>query len=203
MSWWTEYAPFITGAATITGALIGASVTYFLVIKRQTVFFVRSRSEDLTSPLHQNLQRISHKVGETEVLNLNRGMVYVSSRGNTSIKDFKFEITIQGMHDLVHAQVSSELNQLSSDVRVACRKSRTTTPADVIGVSLPFLNPNESFIVSVFFDGETVDCEVSFRMPDVRGIFLRVTDARGITPQVLDSTNVMYLLARLLGKSVF
>jgi hypothetical protein len=191
-SWWIAYAPFVTVAGPIVGALIGAGVTYLLVIKRKTVLFVKSPSEDLTLPLHQNLQRISHKIDDREVLNLNRGMIHVLMRGNTSIDNFKFEIIIRGVHDFVLSQVTSLSDQLSNGVKFDYRKIRTAKPADVIAVSLPFLNPKEGLTVSVFFDNETVDCEVDFRMPDVRADFLRVRDARGITPQVLETINTVY-----------
>ena len=62
-------------------------------------------------------------------------------------------------------------NQLSNDVTFACRAVQLPGPANGIVVSVAFLNPKESFIVSEFVDGEPVDCEVDFRMPDVRGVF--------------------------------
>lgn len=159
----TAYLPLITIFGPIIGAIIGAGVTYFLVIKRKRVTFWLAHSEDLTTLLRSHRRIISIKVDDKDVRTLNRTKVAVKNTGNTTIAGLTFQVVILGEHGFVAPEVSA------GDVKLeqAIQTELTKGPDPYVVVTVPFLNPKEAFEVQIFFDGKTGDCEVHCRMEDV------------------------------------
>ena len=62
MSEISPYLPLITILGPIIGALIGAAITYFVVVKHKRVIFYVSATEDLTQGLRQHLTTGLHPV---------------------------------------------------------------------------------------------------------------------------------------------
>jgi hypothetical protein len=98
--------PLAPVIGAIVGGLIGACVTYRLVVKRKALAFRISESEDLTLALRQHHKFIAFKLGDKEMLNLNRSSVVVRNAGNVSIGNVAFAVGINGNHDVALAEVS-------------------------------------------------------------------------------------------------
>lgn len=161
------YLPLIAVAGPIIGALIGAGVTYYVVVKRKVVSFWIEDSEDLTLPLRQEQEHIIFKVGSVELLNLNRGMVHVVNNGNTPIPDFAFEIMISGGRAIILPKVTAS-NELLRSAVIVDGISLNGGPDTRLKVLVPFLNSGERFSLAVFFDSSTERLKVHCRIADVR-----------------------------------
>jgi hypothetical protein len=154
--------------ATIIGAVIGAAVTYFLVVKRRRLVFWVAPSEDLTSSLRSHHNRITVTVGGQGFFNLNRGTIYVENIGNTSIDPFAFDVEIPGKHEGYLAELVGGEPQLREAISITTdQPPPTMNPALHVQLS-SFFNPKESFKLAVFFDGDAVDCTIQCRVADVK-----------------------------------
>lgn len=87
------YFPLIAIVGPIAGALIGAAITYFFVVKRKRVTFYISPTEDLMQGLRQHLATAVLRLDNRDVLELNRATVTVKNNGNASIKEFDLSST--------------------------------------------------------------------------------------------------------------
>jgi hypothetical protein len=162
----------IQPVAAIIGAVITATtaalVTYVLVVKRKSLGFWVTKTEDLTSSLRRHHQQIVVSVGGQGFLNLNRANVLIKNTGNTSIGDFKFDIQIPGEHHGYLSNVSVENNELREAITITSdQPARTLDPTLHVNVA-SFLNAGESFRISMFFDGTPDQCEVRCRIADVK-----------------------------------
>jgi hypothetical protein len=195
--WWTNtIGPAAPIVGAIAGAIIGAVVTLYFVLKRKRVAFYVTPSEDITIPLQQHKRHIGFKLGDRELLNLNRGSVLVVNRGNTAIQDFTFDIVINGDHQFAAAELNSDDVKLVNAVKIVDRESKQ--PYDpIFHVSIPFLNPGESFEVVLFFDGTTNDCQVYCRMEDMKFKVVRAQKS-----DVLDLLGSTSIKIGLLGLSL-
>jgi hypothetical protein len=158
-------APII---GAIMGALITAAITYFLVVKRKSLGFWISESEDLTRLLRQHHQQIVVSVGQQGFFNLNRATVLVKNTGNVSIEGFNFDIEIPGEHKGYLADMLVDDEDLRKSITFSTdQPPPTSNPTLHVKVG-GFLNPRESFKVGIFFDDATVNCKVRCRIADVK-----------------------------------
>lgn len=158
-------APII---GAIIGAMIAAAVTYYLVVKRKSLGFWVTKTEDLTSSLQRHHQQIVVSVGGQGFLNLNRASVLIKNTGNTSIGDFKFDIQIPGEHQGYLSDVVAADSELRDAITITSDQPvRTIDPTLHVNVA-SFLNAGESFKISMFFDGTPTHCEVRCRIADVK-----------------------------------
>jgi hypothetical protein len=156
--------PLAPVIGAIVGGLIGAFVTYRLVVKRKALAFRIGESEDLTLALRQRHQFMAFRIGDKEMLNLNRSSVLVRNAGNVSIANVAFVVVIDGRHSVSLAEASGGNLDLRREITIE-QKGYNIDPA--FNVSLPYLNAKESFEVELYFDGVTSKCEVYCRMEDV------------------------------------
>jgi hypothetical protein len=84
-----QYEPLVAIVSPIIGALIGAAVTYYFVVKRKRVTFYVGRSEDLTLRLRQHQSFVVFKLNNKEVSNLNRAIIESCETSNFL---FKFQV---------------------------------------------------------------------------------------------------------------
>jgi hypothetical protein len=158
-------APII---GAVIGAMIAAAVTYYLVVKRKSLGFWITKTEDLTSSLQRHHQQIVVSVGGQGFLNLNRASVLIKNTGNTSIGDFKFDIHIPGEHQGYLSNVVVADNDLRDAITITSEQpARTVGPSLHVNVA-SFLNAGELFKISMFFDGAPTNCEVRCRIADVK-----------------------------------
>jgi hypothetical protein len=157
--------PLAPVIGAIVGGLIGAFVTYRLVVKRKALAFRVSESEDLTLALRQHHHFIAFRIGDKEMLNLNRASVLVKNVGNVSIANVAFVVVINGNHSVSLAEASGGSIELRREVKIE-QVGEKYDP--VFNVTLPYLNPKESFEVELTFDGVTSECDAYCRMEDVK-----------------------------------
>lgn len=92
--------PIAPVIGALFGALITAAVTWRFVVKRQSVGFWVTPTEDITSSLRAKYRNIVFKVNNKEMLNLNKSIITVKNTGNTSIKHFSFDFVVPGEHSV-------------------------------------------------------------------------------------------------------
>lgn len=176
-------APII---GAIVGAAIAAAVTYYLVVKRKAVTSVINDTEDLTSALGGHGQLMTVKIGNREVARLMKGGVIIRNSGNSPVKDMSFEIDLDGSPGFwlsVFGEGSDELKKAIT-IEQGQASGRGGPPRKPVKVSVPFLNPKESFGIDVFFDGwNTPECTVSCRMEDV---YVKTRKASAVRDLVLE-----------------
>ena len=161
-----EYAPFITIFGPIVGAIIGALVTYFVVVKRKKLVFWIGETEEITEPVRREHERIKFKIGDIEVDNLNRAVIEVRNRGNGLIGNLDFEIEFEGPSEYAIVAASAKNQRLQQAIQI--QKIEQAIPVSTsFNVKLPFLNPHEEFELVVLFDGEKRECKVHCRIEDV------------------------------------
>jgi hypothetical protein len=162
-----KYFPLVTIFGPIIGAIIGALVTYFVVVKRKTVTFWISKSDDLTLPLRQEHDLIVFKIGERAMPNLNMARIHVKNTGNTPIKDFGFDIEIPGSHPHYLAKTIVDDRKIKESISIDWDDPAKPTGPQ-FHVKMPFLNYRNDFKVAVYFDGTTSECNVHCWLEDVR-----------------------------------
>ncbi len=148
-SGWASYAPFITVFGPIIGALIGAAVTYFLVVKRKKVQFSVIESEDITLPVQREQRNIVFKIGDREMLNLNRASIFVKNAGNSTIENFDFKIEIPGDHGHTLTDKITKDEHLRRGIDVEPIKQAIPL-SSAFQVKVPFFNAKEMFEIVVF-----------------------------------------------------
>jgi hypothetical protein len=156
--------PLAPVIGAIFGALIGAFVTYRLVVKRKALMFRISETEDLTLALRAHHQFIAFRIGDKEMLNLNRCLVYVRNVGNVSIANVTFAVVIKGKHPVCLADSAGGSVDLRREVKIEQAGDHIHP---VFNVSVPYLNAKESFEVELYFEGPTSKCDVRCRLEDV------------------------------------
>lgn len=146
------------------GALIGAFVTYRVVVKRKALTFRISETEDLTLALRAHHQFIAFRIGDKEMLNLNRASVSVRNVGNVSISNVVFVVAIKGTHPVSLAEAVGGSVDLRREVKIEQIGDRIDPR---FTVSLPYLNAKESFEIELYFEGDASNCDVRCRLEDV------------------------------------
>jgi hypothetical protein len=182
-------APII---GAMLAAVIGAAVTYFLVVKRKTLGFWVTPAEDLSAGLRGHGRQIVVSVDGQGFLNLNRATVVVKNTGNESISGIRFDIEVPGEHRGYLADVIVDSVELRKEITIATdHPPLTNSPIFHVNVAT-FPNPKESFKIAVFYDGEVSNCVVRSRIADVRSrvkegepaqfsvlLYLTLQEARG------------------------
>jgi len=152
----------------LLSASIGGAITFLFVVKRRSVAFSIAKSEDLTLPLRREHPHIVFIIGDLEMLNLNRGSVRVRNDGNATLKDLEFTIEIPYFRGKFISDKLANNAKLSQSVALCASTGKDNGANSRLEVSVPFLNPKESFEVVIHFEGVTKDFEVHCRMEDVR-----------------------------------
>jgi hypothetical protein len=164
---WVKYAPFVTFFGPIIGALIGAAITYYVVVARKQLTFWVTESEDVTAPLKRQYRDISFNVSGRQFATLNRSSVFVKSTGNRSTGELKFDIEMPGEHIEYLADIETDDGELKRAIKVSWVEPRQTVdPRFNVTVS-PFMKPKESFKILLYFDGVAENCLVHCRLDDV------------------------------------
>ena len=158
-------APIIS--AMITG-IITIAITYFFIMKRKSVGFRVSPTEDLTRSLQGQHRQIVVSVDGQPFLNLNRGTVRVKNTGNVSVEGLQFDIEIPGEHHGYLADAIEGDPQLRKAITITTDQPPITCNP-TFHVNVPtFINPKETFGIAVFFDNELVNFNVRCRVADVK-----------------------------------
>lgn len=157
-------------AIAIFGPIIAAVIT-LLVTRRwqksKQITFRIGQSEDLTLPLKQSQQGVIVEIGHYRGFDLNRGVLGVKNSGHATVKNFRFQVTIPGEHDLSLAEVRAANHKLREAIQISRESGRAVTYNPVFNVTVPFFNPGEVFELLLFFDKMTVGVDVSCRMEEV------------------------------------
>jgi len=160
------YLPLVAILGPILGALIGALVTYRFVVKRKRVNFFIHHTEDLTLPLQQQQSMVVFRVGNSEVLNLNRALILIKNTGNTAISNFEFDVEVPNQHSMCIAESFSENRKLAGAIDISRDETRGGyNPTFTIKV--PFFNAKERFSIRLFFDNTSDEVAIHCRMEDV------------------------------------
>jgi hypothetical protein len=162
-----DFGPLSPILAALASAIITALVTYYVVAQRRAVTFWISKSDDLTLPLRKHHRHIVFKIGDVEMLNLNRAFVSVKNRGNVAIKDFAFDIEVPGQHENVWLETTIKDDKLKHALKSVPVKKNDPDRSE-LAVSAEFLNPREVLSFVVFFDNTTDDCNVHCRLENTR-----------------------------------
>ncbi len=185
-----NWLPAIAIVGPIAAAIITALVTRHFR-ERKRVSFIVARTEDLTQPLWRTNNKIVIIINDQGVLNLNRSVTYVTNTGNVSIKDFECELRFDGQRSILGQEAKVSSDALRNAVQIEIDKS-AARQMSVIRVKLPFLNPKETFGISILFDNTPVNCEVSFRMD---GVHHSVSSSQRITafgPELIEALLGLY-----------
>jgi hypothetical protein len=180
---WRDWLPAIAIAGPILAALITLLASRHFREKKELTF-VLLRSEDLAQPLRRYRDKVSFKINEVEVTEFNRGLVWVGNSGNKEIKEPSFQIRIAGSHQLRIIEVRSDDGQLKNAVQTVWGREGND---DVVRIAAPFLNPGERFRVLIFFDGPTVDCDVSCRVEGVNVRIRRNNAGTAFAPETVEA----------------
>jgi hypothetical protein len=160
-AFWQTIGPLSPIIGGVLGAAIGAIITYVVVVKRKAVVIRIAASEDITRPLLGENDFMIFKIGDRELLNLNRAEISVRNTGSAAIKDFTFEIAVPGSPKNCIAKVATQNDNVGHAVEV---KRKGTA---IFDVAMPFFNAKESYVIAVFFDGKVEHCKVRCRIEDV------------------------------------
>lgn len=182
--------------ATLITALLSAGIALFITQKRQRVDFFVGATEDLTLALRRNRPNVSVKVDDKELLNLNRAIVAVRSSGNDVIKDFVFEIRVEGKHDFFVADIRSQRVELKNSCAL---QQRHDTKADAAIVTVPFLNPKEAFSVTILVEGVSHKLDVRFRMAGVKARW-KLSPSSAFGPELIAALARQNIIFELLSR---
>src|SRR5262245_28710674 len=152
-----DFGPLSPILAALVGATITFFVTYFVVTQRRALSFFISNTEDLTLPLQKHNRHVVLRVGDAEMLNLNRAFISVRNRGNVAIKDLLFEIEVPGAHDHAWLELTTKDERLRNAFKIQQRQEGSREWK--FEVSAEFLNPKEFIRFVIFFDSVSDDCK--------------------------------------------
>src|ERR1700704_2657399 len=183
-----DFFPFVA----ILGPILGAVVGFLLARRsreRRVASFVIARTEDLMLPLRRNQPDISLKVGAREFLSFNRSAVFVRNQGNAVIENFSCDILIPGDH----AELIVDLSRIPTKVVETVNHTWfKTAEGDTLRLTMPFLNPKESFSVRIFFDGVSAEAAVLFRMQGVQYVLNRTERITAFGPELIGAMLALY-----------
>jgi hypothetical protein len=102
----------------IFAAIIGIVAGRFYR-ERKRVTFTIGNSEDLTLPLQQQAHGgVTFKFAGEDWVNLNRATVVVRNTGNTSIKDFRFDVVIPNRHNHYQAAIGQTSPEILQNIKI-------------------------------------------------------------------------------------
>jgi hypothetical protein len=159
-----DFGPISPLIGALIGAL-GATLLFVLGRERKRVVFFVEAAEDLTLALRKHHTIVALRIGDQEVLNLNRAAVQVRNTGNSAIQKFAFDIVVPGVHKLAIAEKSAEDAKLADAIIIQHDDTAFDT---TFQVSIPFFNKKERFEVFVLFDGKADEVKVHCRMENLR-----------------------------------
>jgi hypothetical protein len=156
------YIPLVTVFGPIVGALIGALVTYGIVVKRKRlVIHVREPwwSSDPSSPESSRLHR-------NEELAEQRSEITVRNLGNATIEDVIFDAVHPGTTEAPTAWGHSRDKQLAYSAETEWIVSEDGNAT--LRCKVPFLNPGEFLRIGLGWQGTGDDLEIFCRMKEVK-----------------------------------
>jgi len=157
-------APII---GAIVGALITAVVGYFILAKRKRLTLWISDTDDITAPLRRHHREILFRIGQDDLVKLNRSRITVKNSGNTALGMFTFDVKLPGDHQHYYGDLAPEDAGFRDNVVIEWPQPRIMEdPVLTVKVS-PFLNARETFSITTYFDGDTEPVEVRCRIEDV------------------------------------
>lgn len=190
-----DWLPLITILGPILAALLTLAATRYFRERRRLEFLI-VRTEDLTLPLRRSNEHISFKIDDVELTNFNRALIFVRNKGNASITAPKFQVKIPGVHNYHLFDITAKDARLQELIKAHWDSK---TEAIMLDVTVPFLNPKDTFRIAAFFDGETVACEILFRMEGVSSVFKRNNTITAFAPEALNSMLNAYERIPIIG----
>ena len=160
---WGAVVAIILGAVI---GVIGTLVVEYFRKDRPRVRFVVTEPEDLANALRSHSSSFEVKINNMSAHTLIAAGVSVQNIGNVVLRDLKFDLIIPGNHSIMQAQALSSSAQLTSAVGIAFQPGAPQTNP-VFNISVPFLNREETFKITTFFDEPLQTCVVECRMPGV------------------------------------
>jgi hypothetical protein len=161
-----QIGPLAPIIGAIVGAVIASLVTYFVVVRRKSASFSIRSSTDLTRAIRRLHRNISVKIGDKEFPNLHQNALDVRNTGNSTIKDFSFQVMLSGVFIAYFAEIETNDIRLRQDITLTDEGHSGVDP--VFNVQVPFLNVKERFRLVIFYSGQPSPCEVICRMEDLR-----------------------------------
>jgi hypothetical protein len=165
-----SHGDLLVAAATILGAILGVAGAYLVEYfrkERLAVRFALTSPEDLARALRERGNSFEVKVNDFSTQQLIAAGVTVKNTGNTTITDLTFDLIIPGPHRLALAEVITDNVKLKSAVSIDF--DRVLPPKDpLFKISVPFLDPRETFKITTFSDGPENICTVACRLPGVK-----------------------------------
>jgi hypothetical protein len=191
---------WVTATATIMAAIIGIVGGIFIGRigrERRTIRFVLATPEDLAQGLRAQGSSFEVKLNNTTTQELIVAGVTVENIGNVVINDLAFDLVIPGKHSLAQAQANGDNKKLVSDVNINFKQGLPQTDPPFV-VSVPYINPGESFKISAYFDGPPQRCTVACRLPGVK-IMTETEEAierkKLLLASLLDSSNIQGIIS--------
>ena len=160
---------WITAIASIVAAIIAVILTYIFEgfrRGRSSLRFVVHNAQDLTRALRSHGKSFEVKFNDAAIQQLILRTITVQNAGNTIIEDVRFEIVIDGRHQLALAEAASKNLQLRSDITIESDDGPFQIDP-IFKISMPYLNAKESFEIKLFHDGKIEQCFVHCRLPGV------------------------------------
>jgi hypothetical protein len=147
---------------SITSALIGAAVTYFVVVQRKKLeFTILEPWRQGTHPSLGPRERPSEEIGDQET------ELTVHCRGNRTIKDVMFEVVPDGKVTRPEVEVlEGGDGQLQHSVETNWSTKEGGTPR--LKCSIPFLNPREFLRLRLRWHGNGRELQVFCRLEEVQ-----------------------------------
>jgi hypothetical protein len=158
---------WVVALTGILGVILGVFGTAYFEYRRRT-----RKSAQFTMRMPEDLARVLRSHGNFEVKfedlsthELISAPVTVQNTGNVAINDFRFQLTVPGVHNLALAQASSDNPDLTAGIRITSSGQYPATDP-TFDVHIPFFNPKENFRINMFFDGAMTTSIVSCRLPE-------------------------------------
>lgn len=193
------HGDLVVAIATIVGAFIGVAGTLivdYLRKERKTLRFVIDSPEDLAAALRNRGGTFDLKINDIVTQTLVASGITVQNIGNVIISDLAFDISVPGHHSFAQAQASSQNAKLVPAISI----SQTNNPIKGLehepyfAVSMPYLNPGETFKITAFSDGDAAPANVSCRLP---GVTVRIAKEEDVQRRGAAVEEVTKLVAKL------
>jgi hypothetical protein len=120
----------------------------------------------------------------------------VKNTGNGVINDLSFDIQIPGKHEVASAHAVSTSPRLVSSIRIDPSKNVAPSEDKAFEITLPYLNPDETFKITVFYDGPLTSCYVDARLP---GVTIKTTTEEDVQRRSLAIEDVSISLGKASG----
>jgi len=158
--------PLITVFGPIIGATIGAVITYYVVVKRKRLTIYYTQTDKLEEPLHQ-YHPFRHVEPKPMVPGtLQHAYIAVKNTGNAAIKDLVIEARSMASYFGHLAVFEAKDENLSNAISAEWFPPDKKTGVRV-KLTVPYLNPRESFMAELIWEGTDDDLSVYCRLEDV------------------------------------